>query len=184
MTLTEIKAAIQAGKKVFWKNEGYIAQKDLNGNFHIICLSNNNSIALTWDDGITLNGNEEDFVLDSNPNYVFDDMEATFTKVANTFKITSLGFTVHVKGFMPNKINVLNGIIDDNGYMTDLKVNLTGSDNGVSTPMLEVQELNQILLDSINATFSLVDKINKNKMQLTPESLKHLGDFDITIFEK
>ncbi|EGR3309563.1 hypothetical protein AKG60_18200 [Vibrio parahaemolyticus] len=111
-------------------------------------------------------------------------MEATFTKVANTFKITSLGFTVHVKGFMPNKINVLNGIIDDNGYMTDLKVNLTGSDNGVSTPMLEVQELNQILLDSINATFSLVDKINKNKMQLTPENLKHLGDFDITVTEK
>ncbi|EGQ8301741.1 hypothetical protein ACFKAH_005032 [Vibrio parahaemolyticus] len=85
---------------------------------------------------------------------------------------------------MPNKINVLNGIIDDNGYMTDLKVNLTGSDNGVSTPMLEVQELNQILLDSINATFSLVDKINKNKMQLTPENLKHLGDFDITVTEK
>ena len=64
MNLQEIKAAIEAGKKVRWSNDGYEVRKDEKLNeYNIICLSNNNCIGLTHMNGVTMNGKEEDFYI-------------------------------------------------------------------------------------------------------------------------
>lgn len=62
MTLNEIKQAVEAGKTVHWSNTGYEVIKDKLGQWLIICV-NGNAIGLTWDDGLTLNGKEEDFFI-------------------------------------------------------------------------------------------------------------------------
>ena len=61
MTLQEIKTAINEGKRVFWKSEGYQVIKDSINQYLIKCGYNNHCIGLTWRDGVTMNGNEEDF---------------------------------------------------------------------------------------------------------------------------
>ncbi len=64
MTLEEIKSAIENGKIVHWKHSGYIVLKDRIGQYLIECLSNGHCIGLTWLDGVTMNGKEEDFYTD------------------------------------------------------------------------------------------------------------------------
>lgn len=66
MTLEQIKSAVNAGKKVFWASTLYEVRKDSTGYFYIICTSNNNAIGLTWTDGITLNGEPEEFFEETN----------------------------------------------------------------------------------------------------------------------
>lgn len=61
MTLEEIKSAVDAGKKVFWSNEGYEVIKDSIGQYLIRFIPNNHCIMLTWRDGTTLNGKPEEF---------------------------------------------------------------------------------------------------------------------------
>lgn len=61
MNLEQIKAAIEAGKKVFWSNEGYEVIKDSIGQYLIRCIWNDHCIGLTWRDGKTLNGKPEEF---------------------------------------------------------------------------------------------------------------------------
>lgn len=61
MTLEEIKAAVEAGKAVHWSNDGYKVVKDKLGQWFIVFTATNNSIGLTWTDGVTLNGKEEEF---------------------------------------------------------------------------------------------------------------------------
>lgn len=60
MTLEEIKAAVEAGKKVCWSTPLYEVRK-ANDQWLIVCTINNNAIALTWTDGVTLNGQRMDF---------------------------------------------------------------------------------------------------------------------------
>jgi hypothetical protein len=60
MTLTEIKAAIENGKKVFWSNPTYEVIRDARGQY-LIQHANGHCIGLTWQDGRTMNGKEEDF---------------------------------------------------------------------------------------------------------------------------
>ncbi len=62
MTLEEIKSAIDAGKTVCWSHTGYEVRLK-NGNYNIVCLSNNHCIGLTWEDGVTMNGKEKDFFI-------------------------------------------------------------------------------------------------------------------------
>ena len=62
MNLTEIKAALKAGKKVYWSNSLYEVKKSKD-DYVIQCKSNNHCIGLTWTDGVTLNGKEEDFYI-------------------------------------------------------------------------------------------------------------------------
>ena len=64
MTLEEIKKAVNSGKKVYWSNKGYEIQEDRNGQYLIICLSNNYCTGLTWLNGITLNGKPEEFFME------------------------------------------------------------------------------------------------------------------------
>lgn len=59
MTLTEIKEAINQGKKVYWSNLLYEVVKGKED--YLIKCSNSSVIGLTWADGATLNGKEEEF---------------------------------------------------------------------------------------------------------------------------
>lgn len=61
MTTEEIKKAIDEGKAVRWSTELYKVIKDNKGQHLIICGSS--AIGLTWADGVTLNGKEEDFYI-------------------------------------------------------------------------------------------------------------------------
>ena len=65
MNVNEIKQAVREGKKVFWNNEAYevVLSHFRNGEeqWLIKCSLNGSCIGLTWTDGITLNGKEEDF---------------------------------------------------------------------------------------------------------------------------
>lgn len=74
MTAVEIRQAVDDGKVVYWKNLGYQVKKyegttldpetmEIIPDFRyeIVCLSNEHMIGLTWTDGVTLNGKEEDF---------------------------------------------------------------------------------------------------------------------------
>ncbi len=60
MTLQEIKAAVDAGRKVYWKSEAYEVVGGPAG-YLIVCVHNDSAIGLTWRDGVTMNGKEEDF---------------------------------------------------------------------------------------------------------------------------
>lgn len=61
MTTEEIKKAVTTGKRVFCKNQCYEVILDSIGQYLIHCTLNNTYIGLTWRDGVTLNGNENDF---------------------------------------------------------------------------------------------------------------------------
>lgn len=64
MTLTEIKTAIAAGKKVYCATFGYEVILDSIGQYLIIYRPNGYCIGLTHQDGITLNGQESDFFME------------------------------------------------------------------------------------------------------------------------
>ena len=63
MTLTEIKEAIAKGKTVCWSNDRYTIKHGADGDLVIHCATNYHQIGLTWRDGVTLNGREEDFYI-------------------------------------------------------------------------------------------------------------------------
>lgn len=60
MTLDEIKAAVDAGKTVYHKQENYEVRGS-DGQYLIVCTDTDYAIGLTWRDGVTLNGQEYDF---------------------------------------------------------------------------------------------------------------------------
>jgi len=62
MNADEIKQAINQGKTVCWSHTGYEVRK-IGDQYLIVCLSNQHAIGLTWLDGITLNGEPEDFFI-------------------------------------------------------------------------------------------------------------------------
>lgn len=64
MTLDQIKATVDAGGIVHWKNRAYQVIKDSIGQYLIAygCGSRDeNYVGLTWADGVTLNGTPEDY---------------------------------------------------------------------------------------------------------------------------
>ena len=65
MKLEEIKAAVRSGKKVCWASDIYEVKlhhfRDGSENWVVTCIPNNHSIGLTWRDGVTMNGKEEQF---------------------------------------------------------------------------------------------------------------------------
>lgn len=67
MTLDEIKSAVDAGKVVHWKNYAYRVIKDSLGQYLILCTMNQNCIGLTHLDGVTMNGEPEDFFVADHP---------------------------------------------------------------------------------------------------------------------
>ncbi len=70
MNLQEIKSAIDADKIVHWANDSYVVIKHFprypdTPEYLIKCLSNDHCIGLTWRDGVTMNGKEEQFYINS-----------------------------------------------------------------------------------------------------------------------
>ncbi len=68
MNLQEIKSAIDADKTVHWANDSYVVIKHFprypdTPEYLIKCLSNDHCIGLTWKDGVTMNGKEEQFYI-------------------------------------------------------------------------------------------------------------------------
>ncbi len=62
MKLAEIKAAVDAGKKVYWSNEGYTVIKDRHDQYLIVHYGTS-AIGLTHQDGVTMNGSEDQFFM-------------------------------------------------------------------------------------------------------------------------
>lgn len=63
MNLQEIKQAIAEGKTVHWENQLYEVVLDKIGQYLIFCKLNGHCIGLTWADGVTMNGKEEQFYI-------------------------------------------------------------------------------------------------------------------------
>jgi hypothetical protein len=67
MTLQEIIQAMKEGKTIHWGNEGYTIVGNPNevNSLLIKCGFNGHCIGLTWLDGVTMNGKEEDFFVNA-----------------------------------------------------------------------------------------------------------------------
>ncbi len=76
MKLDEIKQAIADGKTVHWQQSNYTVEKQTGETldvetlqyvpyeeYGIVCSNNGHTIGLTWTDGVTMNGKEEDFFI-------------------------------------------------------------------------------------------------------------------------
>ena len=64
MKLSEIKAAVLSGETVHWNNPLYVVVHSKKTNeFLVKCTDNDSCIGLTWKDGVTMNGKEEEFYL-------------------------------------------------------------------------------------------------------------------------
>ncbi len=63
MDAQQIREAIDQGKQVFWGTSGYPVIKDNKGQYLITCTTTSMCIGLTWQDGVTLNGKEEEFFI-------------------------------------------------------------------------------------------------------------------------
>ena len=64
MTLAEILRAVDEGLPVHWQNPDYLVERPAGGGPCVIrSLSTGHCIGLTWKDGITLNGKEEEFFI-------------------------------------------------------------------------------------------------------------------------
>ena len=62
MTLQEIKTAVLANQTVHWANTLYVVKYAPRiDEFLIYCLLNDTCIGLTWQDGVTMNGREDQF---------------------------------------------------------------------------------------------------------------------------
>ncbi|NTV02441.1 MAG: hypothetical protein HGB04_06600 [Chlorobiaceae bacterium] len=68
MTLPEIKDAVESGKRVCWSSDAYAVARDSIGQWLIKCRVNGSCIGLTWLDGKTLNGDQEDFYVEVQEN--------------------------------------------------------------------------------------------------------------------
>lgn len=62
MNVNEIKSAIRAGKRVFWKSNAYEVSLDSKGQYLICHRGNGSCIGLYGVDGV-LNGEEQDFFI-------------------------------------------------------------------------------------------------------------------------
>ena len=63
MNVQQIKDAVDSGLPVCWRNIAYRVTRDNLGQYHIVFDRNQHAIGLTWNDGVTLNGEEGDFYI-------------------------------------------------------------------------------------------------------------------------
>ena len=71
MTLTEIVTAVQQGKKVYYGSLTYQVVYDMEQGYFIQNSSTHHKISLTWEDGRTLNGKEENFFIEQKNQNIF-----------------------------------------------------------------------------------------------------------------
>jgi len=73
MTLAEILRAVDEGMPVHWQNPGYLVERPAGGGACVIrSLSTGHCIGLTWADGMTLNGKEEEFFIGEGTSLLVD----------------------------------------------------------------------------------------------------------------
>jgi hypothetical protein len=111
MKLNEIIEAVNKGKIVHWKNEGYRVIKDDQGQFLIECSHNKNVIGLTWSDGVTLNGEEKDFFI-TEKTYAFINGFNQYPDIPDSVRsqIVKLNFFKEKNGFDIDKISVISNL--------------------------------------------------------------------------
>ena len=63
MDIAEIKEAVESGQTVHWASKSYRVLKDNVGQWLIQCVINGHCIGLTWRDGVTMNGEEQQFFI-------------------------------------------------------------------------------------------------------------------------
>lgn len=64
MKLAEIRRAVDEGLRVHWQNQGYeVVRSSGLPSYLIRSNATGHCIGLTWADGVTLNGKEEDFFI-------------------------------------------------------------------------------------------------------------------------
>lgn len=63
MTLEEIRAAVDAGNRVHWVNNGYVVTRDDLGQYLITFTRNGSAIGLTNRNGTRLNGEPDEFFI-------------------------------------------------------------------------------------------------------------------------
>ena len=68
MTLSQIKTAVDQGEAVYWSNKNYQVIKNKFGDYVIRMASNRHEIGLTWADGVTMNGAENEFFMEKGRN--------------------------------------------------------------------------------------------------------------------
>lgn len=122
MNIEQIKLAIESGKTVCWKTKNYIVSKDKIGQYLITCTNNNTSIGLTWTDGITLNGNKNDFFVIDTTNmgiYVYYNGEDKLAQVV----------TRHIN-------HTIKGIT----YPLSIEFLIVGTDDTVIVPVPELND--------------------------------------------
>ena len=67
MKLEEIKTAVLAGKTVHWANSLYeVRYSSKIDEFQVVCTLNDYTNGLTHRDGVTMNGEEEEFYIKEN----------------------------------------------------------------------------------------------------------------------
>ena len=67
MNVEEIKRAVDSGKRVYSGNKNYVVICDSIGQYLIKCTFNDSCIGLTWKDGVTLNGEPDEFWVAESP---------------------------------------------------------------------------------------------------------------------
>ena len=64
MKLSEIRRAVDEGLKVHWQNREYqVVRSSVDPSYLIRSKATGHCIGLTWADGVTLNGNDEEFFI-------------------------------------------------------------------------------------------------------------------------
>ena len=88
MTLDEIKQAVSDGHTVHWSNPGYTVIEDSIGQWLIVCNFNDSCIGLTWSDGVTMNGEPDQFyVLATSIRRTYDVTFDGSHREANSFEV-------------------------------------------------------------------------------------------------
>ena len=66
MELQKIKNELAKGNRVFWSNKNYeVIQSKYTLEYLVKCHLNDSYIGLTWRDGVTMNGEQKDFYMET-----------------------------------------------------------------------------------------------------------------------
>lgn len=175
MKAEEIKAAVDAGKKVHWSNKSYQVIKGKDD--YLIKGPTGHAIGLTWEDGKTLNGKEEDFFLaeavdlTTVPQKVADAIEDVF----NSMKVRTKKVEV-IRNDEPESFDVAviygDGKDDEFSFHVDPSGNLILSDFTFSKNMGKAGDSQSNIAKKIKDHFSSLKENNK------PTYMKHVKLFE------
>ena len=189
MNSEEIKAAVDAGKKVHWSNKSYQVIKGKDD--YLIKGPTGHAIGLTWEDGKTLNGKEEDFFLaeavdlTTVPQKVADAIEDVF----NSMKVRTKKVEV-IRNDEPESFDVAviygDGKDDEFSFHVDPSGNLILSDFTFSKNMGKAGDSQSNIAKKIKDHFSSLKENNKSTYmkhvklfeQFINEGFKNKKDFE------